>query len=208
MAALKASGHEIIDLYVSLYFLSRGHFLLSTVRPQNLLKPFPQEPSFCLRTEVRFLPIGCMYYKPDLDPRIGKTVTQPIRWGEQNDPGVADALFVLRLPRFIKKIWAWYLRNIRGDKLYADLLENFHEKTVEEYFALVAQREAIREQWWNMWETQKLDFILTVPNPLPASPHSGWVNGWTGCTYTFLFNIVSGLPRTSQMLMTLTSCDT
>ncbi|KAI0776365.1 amidase signature domain-containing protein [Irpex lacteus] len=120
----------------------------------------------------------------------GKTVTKPIRSGERNDPGVADALFVLRLPRFVKKVWAWYWRYVRGDELYAHLLENFNEKTVEEYFALVAQREAIREQWWNMWEEEKIDFILTAPNPLPASPHGGWTNGWTGCTYTFLYNIL------------------
>ncbi len=75
---------------------------------------------------------------------------------------------------------------------------------MEEYFALVAQREAIREQWWNMWEEEKIDFILTAPNPLPASPHGGWTNGWTGCTYTFLYNIVSVLHTTSRAGITHT----
>ncbi|KAI0691847.1 amidase signature enzyme [Cytidiella melzeri] len=120
----------------------------------------------------------------------GKTVAKPIRWGEWNDPGVVDALRVLRLPWLFRKAWAWYWRYIKGDNMYAHLIEGFHEKTVEEYFSLVAQREAIREQWWNMWQKQEIDFILTVPNPLPASPHRGWSNGWTGCTYTFLFNIL------------------
>ncbi|KAI0337627.1 amidase signature enzyme [Trametopsis cervina] len=119
-----------------------------------------------------------------------KTVTNPIRSGEWNDPGVADAVRALRVPWALRKIWVWYWRYIRRDALYADLIEVFHEKTVEEYFALVSRREKVRERWWTMWNEQEIDFILTVPNPLPASPHRGWLDGWKACTYTFLFNIL------------------
>lgn len=79
--------------------------------------------------------------------------------------------------------------------MYADLIETFREKTTEEYFALVARREVIREQWFNLFNDEGLDFVLTVPNPLPAVPHGGMKYGWTGCSYTFLFNIVSSYPR-------------
>ena len=133
----------------------------------------------------------------------GKTVVSPIRWGEWNDAGVVEALRTLRLPFVFRKIWASYWRYIRGDKLYADMIEAFCEKTTKEYFALVARREAIREQWFNMWNDEGLDFVLTVPNALPAVPHGGMKYGWSGCSYSFLFNIVSRLQQCEDDLLTI-----
>lgn len=52
--------------------------------------------------------------------------------------GIAPALRALRLPRFVMKIYAWYLRYIRRDPVYAGLVENFHEKTIQEGYKLVA----------------------------------------------------------------------
>ncbi|KDQ25528.1 hypothetical protein PLEOSDRAFT_1094031 [Pleurotus ostreatus PC15] len=34
------------------------------------------------------------------------------------------------------------------------------------------------------------DFILTVPNALPAVPHGGMKDGWKSCGYTFLWNLL------------------
>ena len=115
---------------------------------------------------------------------------KPFRTGEWNDAGVAEALRMLRLPRILKKLYAWYWRYIRRDEIYAGLIENWSEKTVEEYYALVARREGYREQWFDFWIKEKLDFVLTVPNSLPAAPHGGMKNGWKACGYTFLFNVV------------------
>lgn len=100
---------------------------------------------------------------------------------------------MLRVPRVLKRLYAWYLRYIRRDALYAGLIEAWHEKTVEEYLALVAHREAYREQWFDMWDAHKLDFVLTVPNALPAVPHGGMKEGFKACGYTFLFNVVCNL---------------
>ena len=94
------------------------------------------------------------------------------------------------VPLFLKRIYAWYLRHIRGDPLYAGLIENWHEKTIEEYLALVARREGYRERWHAMMRDQSLDFILTVPNALPAVPHGGMKEGFKACGYTFIFNLV------------------
>lgn len=100
---------------------------------------------------------------------------------------------MLCVPRVLKQLYAWYLRYIRRDALYAGLIEAWHEKTVEEYLALVARREAYREQWFDMWDAHKLDFVLTVPNALPAVPHGGMKEGFKACGYTFLFNVVCSL---------------
>lgn len=121
----------------------------------------------------------------------GKTVMRPVRRGEWMDDGVVEALRVLRLPSIFRKLYVWYWRYIRRDALYADLVDVWREKTVEEYFALVSRREAYREKWFDMWNENNLDFVLTAPNSLPAVPHGGMEYGWTACGYTFLFNIVS-----------------
>lgn len=120
----------------------------------------------------------------------GKTCIKPMRSGESNDPGVREAIAMFRVPRFIKKLYAWYLRYIRRDEVYAGLIEVWHEKTVPEYLALVARREAYREYWFEWMRKEGLDFILTVPNALPAVPHGGMKEGFKACGYTFLFNLL------------------
>ncbi|KAH9924161.1 amidase signature enzyme [Fomitopsis serialis] len=119
-----------------------------------------------------------------------KCCIEPIRTGEFNDPGVVEALAMFRTPRIIKKLYAWYLRYIKRDPLYADLVEVWSEKTVPEYLALVSQREAYRERWYEFMNEQDLDFVLTVPNSLPAVPHGGMKEGWKACGYTFLWNLL------------------
>jgi len=129
----------------------------------------------------------------------GRTVSKPFRSFEGNDAGMIPALRALRLPRFIMKIYVCYLRYFRRDSIYAGLVESFREKTVAEYYALIAQREDYRARWFKVWRGTQVegslgddgvDFILTVPNALPAVPHRGMRHGWKACGYTFIFNLV------------------
>ena len=115
---------------------------------------------------------------------------RPIRWGETNDPGVHQARLMFAMPRFVKSIYAWYLRHIRKDEIYAGLVESCSEKTVEQYLGLIAQREGYRDRWFHALREGAFDFILTAPNALPATPHKGMKGGFKGCGYTFLWNIV------------------
>ncbi|KAI0367168.1 amidase signature enzyme [Pilatotrama ljubarskyi] len=120
----------------------------------------------------------------------GKVSTKPIRWGESNDPGVHQARIAFALPRFVKQLYAWYLRYIKRDDAYAGLVEACYEKNVEQYLALIAKREGYREQWFEKLKNEAIDFVLTVPNALPATPHGGMKHGFKGCGYTFLWNIL------------------
>ncbi|GBE87634.1 Acetamidase [Sparassis crispa] len=119
-----------------------------------------------------------------------KTCMQPMRFNETNDPGVHQARLMFRMPRFVKSLYAWYLRHIRRDEVYAGLIESWYEKSIEEYLALIARREGYRERWFAMMRDEALDFVLTVPNALPAVPHGGMKEGFKACGYTFLFNIL------------------
>ncbi|KAK0192414.1 amidase signature enzyme [Armillaria mellea] len=120
----------------------------------------------------------------------GKTVMQPFQLGETNDPGVSQARIMFALPRWVRRLYVWYLRYLRGDEIYAGLVEGCYEKSITEYWPLVAQREAYRRRWFDMWNEHDLDFLLTVPNALPAVPHGGMREGFKSCGYTFLFNLL------------------
>lgn len=114
----------------------------------------------------------------------------PLLAFEPTDPGMSQAAKYLSLPGFLKSLYTFYIRRIRHDSLYASLLDGFREKSVAEFWALVASREAWKAKWTESWKNSGVDFLLTVPNALPAARHGGMKKGWRVCGYTFLFNIV------------------
>lgn len=192
VTSLEVAGHQIVTLCV----LQRNHSPIYTklieycLTPGTLrthTKPLKSHPNYFWRTVVR-------YYSgfPRLPAHrpAGKTVLRPMRWGEWNDLGMVQAFRMFRVPSLVRHLYAWYLRHIRGDEVYAGLVENWCEKNVEEYYKLVAQREGYRAKWFDMWNREDLDFVLTVPSALPAVPHGGMKDGWKACGYTFLFNLV------------------
>lgn len=116
------------------------------------------------------------------------------------------------LPRPLRILYSWFVRYIYRDPLYADLIAGWHEKPMDEYMNLVAQREEYRLKWFEMWnrsggDSEKggdsgWDFILTVPNALPAVPHGGMKDGWKSCGYTFLWNLVRLFPLPPSLSVT------
>lgn len=122
-----------------------------------------------------------------------KTATAPMRSSfiESNDPGMIQALGIFRLPRLLRWLYTLYVRYMKRDEVYAGLLDGFHEKSVVEFWPYIAKREDYKGRWFEFWkEQEKLDFLLTVPNALPAVPHGGMKEGWRACGYTFLFNLL------------------
>ncbi|KAG5646712.1 hypothetical protein DXG03_002394 [Asterophora parasitica] len=119
-----------------------------------------------------------------------RTGMHPVRTGESNDPGVAQALSMLALPSFLRRLYVWYLRYLKRDEIYAGLVEGWSAKSVYEYWPLVAQREDYRRRWWEMWRQEELDYVLTVPNSMPALPHGGMRDGFKALGYTLLFNLL------------------
>ncbi|KZT35849.1 amidase signature enzyme [Sistotremastrum suecicum HHB10207 ss-3] len=120
----------------------------------------------------------------------GKTMMKPFRWFERNDLGAQNAYSWLKTPRFIKKIYAFIFRYLSRDSLTATIVGNLGEKTVEEQYALNARREAYKAKWFEAWKAQDIDYLLTVPNALPAVPHGGMKTSVASVGYSFLFNII------------------
>ncbi|KAG5717680.1 Acetamidase [Termitomyces sp. T112] len=120
----------------------------------------------------------------------GRTAIKHIRSGESNDTGVVRALQMASLPRWIKRMYIWYVRYIKRDDIYAGILDGFHERSVYDYWPLIAQREDYRRRWFEMLQEEKIDYVLTVPHSLPAVPHNGMRDGVKSFGYTLLFNLL------------------
>lgn len=120
----------------------------------------------------------------------GKTATQPMHHFETNDIGVVQAMRMFQLPSFLRRLYVFYVRYIRRDEIYAGLIEGWYEKRITEFWPAIAQRESYKARWFEYVQKEELDFILTVPNALPAVPHNGMKEGWRACGYAFLFNLV------------------
>ena len=88
------------------------------------------------------------------------------------------------------KLCAWFYRYILRDTVYAAVVEGWHAKDGQEFYALIGERENYRMRWFEYWQQEKLDFVLTVPNALPAMRHGHSRYQWKSCGYTFLFNVV------------------
>lgn len=95
---------------------------------------------------------------------------QPLRRDEKLDPVMSGSKFLLGMPLFIKRLLAMLTRSLTGDELGASLIESLHTKTAAEERALVVARDEYRARWYDAWEEEGLDFVLTVPHPLPAIP--------------------------------------
>nr|POE62960.1 putative amidase pb8b6.03 [Quercus suber] len=124
-----------------------------------------------------------------------KTFRSYFRTGESDDPGARAFGRYMRLPRFIKFFYWAYVRYVKRDKIWASLLEHWHEKSAHENWQWVAKREAYKakvHEWWNTFgdKGDGLDIILTPPNATPALPHSAMKDACASCGYTFLFNLL------------------
>jgi len=96
----------------------------------------------------------------------------------------------MKLPRSVKCLYYLWVKYIRRDKIWADLLYNWHEKNSFEQWEWVAKREAYKALWHDWWNGQELDFLVTPVNATPAIPHGGMREAVSSCGYTFLFNLV------------------
>ncbi|KAL0256262.1 hypothetical protein SLS55_008654 [Diplodia seriata] len=103
-----------------------------------------------------------------------RTFLSFFRTGEWNDAGAAQMAFYVNLPRPLKYLHYLWVKYVKQDPMWADLLHGWHEKSAFEHWKLVSKREAYKAKWHDWWEQEaKMDFLLTVPNATPAVPHDG-----------------------------------
>lgn len=135
--------------------------------------------------------------------RTAKSVTGPLRTGEFISPALRTVRLILRLPLWLKKLQAtflrWFSRPRGRNDAWASLVEVFHPKSALDERRLVVAREAYKAAWHDAWKREGLDFVLTVPHALPAVPRDPRASDratLVSADYAFLFNIVRDLqPR-------------
>ncbi|KAL8718180.1 MAG: hypothetical protein Q9225_004658 [Loekoesia sp. 1 TL-2023] len=103
-----------------------------------------------------------------------RTFLSYFRTGEWIDPGAAQMAFYMSLPSPLRYIHYLFVKYIKRDSFWAELLYEFRERNAYEQWKLVAKREAYKAEWHAWWRDEaKVDVILTPPNATPAVPHGG-----------------------------------
>ncbi len=125
-----------------------------------------------------------------LDADGCQTYEVPRRSWEWLDTGAKQMRRMARLPSPLRYMYYLWVRYVRQDPVWADLVRDWGPKSTFENFKLVAQREAYRERWFAWWDSAKFDVLLTPPNATPALPHDAMHDAVSSCSYTFLFNLV------------------
>lgn len=112
------------------------------------------------------------------------------RPGEWLDEGARQMKRLMNLPGPLRWLYYLWVKYVRRDDVWAGLVKNWRAQTAFENWQLVRDREAYRVKWFEWWNAQKLDVIITPPNATPAVPHKGMYDAVSSCGYTFLFNLV------------------
>lgn len=112
------------------------------------------------------------------------------RSGEREDRGANQMGFMMNLPRPFKYLYYLWVKYVRQDNVWAELMRDWHPKSAYENWQLVMQREAYRAKWFDWWNSVDVDCLLTPPNATPALPHDAMKDACGSCGYTFLFNMV------------------
>ncbi|KAF2010553.1 amidase signature enzyme [Aaosphaeria arxii CBS 175.79] len=121
----------------------------------------------------------------------GATFMNFFRFGEWNDPGAAQMVYYMRLPRAIKYLYYLWVKYVRRDSIWAGLLRHWYPKSAHEYWQLAYKREAYKAKFFDWWsDVAKMDAMITPPNATPAVPHNGMHDAVSSCGYTFLFNLL------------------
>lgn len=162
-SALKAAGHEIIDITPSSF-------------------PPQHKPLDALRIASTLLCADG-----------GKTYYSFFRTFEWMDSGAQQFYFYgTTLPSIFRYMHYLWVRYVRRDWIWASLLQNFRAISAFENWQWVAKREAFRATWfdWLSKPEQSFDFLLCPANATPALPHYAMRDACSSCGYTFLFNLL------------------
>ncbi|KAI0372038.1 amidase signature enzyme [Pilatotrama ljubarskyi] len=125
------------------------------------------------------------------------SILEPRRLGEYINPALLTVRFMLRLPLWLKKLNAaflrWFSRPWGRNDAWASLLEIFHPRTALEERRLIVERDAYRAAWHEAWRREGLDLLLTVPHALPAIPKEPVASDkatLVSANYAFLYNVL------------------
>lgn len=189
---------------VSKTYLEKKKFRVGILRTDNVVDPSPACKRALEMTEAALRRAGHEIVELDppspfealqiasqlLDADGLDTATSFMRSGEWQDRGANQMRFYAQLPRPIKYMYYLWVKYVRRDPIWADLLVNWHPKTTTKYWALIAKRELYKRRFFEHWDEKEIDFMIAPPNATPAVPHNGMNDACASCGYTFMFNLL------------------
>ena len=120
----------------------------------------------------------------------GHQITNALSPNEKINPAAKSILDLLQLPKFIKKILAFFVRS--SDPMASQLYDIMHSKTAVQDREAIVARDVYRAEWHKKWTEEGLDFVLTVPHAFPALENgSSEQTTLMSAGYTLLFNLAS-----------------
>ena len=133
---------------------------------------------------------------------LGHQIRSALSPNETITPAAKSILDLLQLPRIIKKILAFFIRQRSsvvgvgggsggGDPMASQLYGIMHRKTVVQDRQLIIARDVYRAEWHKKWMEEGLDFVLTVPHAFPALENGTSEQATLmSAGYTLIFNLV------------------
>ncbi len=135
------------------------------------------------------------------DTFLGSQIFAKLLPNERLNDALMGTLTLIRRSRFVRslyRLWGY----ITG-RPQPEAPEDLCSKTIVEERELILQRETLRDQWHQQWNSQGLDFVLTVTHPFPALANGDGVKAsLMSASYTFLFNLVCHLLCTYTLPLT------
>ncbi|KAK4042216.1 Acetamidase [Parachaetomium inaequale] len=112
------------------------------------------------------------------------------RPGEWLDAGALQMRRLAALWAPFRYLYYLWVRYVQRDHIWAGLVRHWRLQSAFGNWKLVSQREQYRARWFEWWNEQGLDVIISPPNATPAVPHDGMRDAVSSCGYTFLFNLL------------------
>ncbi|KAG6813163.1 hypothetical protein H0H92_013570 [Tricholoma furcatifolium] len=96
-----------------------------------------------------------------------------------------------QLPSFIRTILAWGMQSILGDAIFANNIRSTRVRTVAEYTALVAERNAFIKMFHTeVWNKYGFDGVIAPVQAVPQLPNGGCYRFSPLAAATILYNVL------------------
>jgi amidase len=111
-----------------------------------------------------------------------------------NDPlslPVKELLRVLNLWSPVRRILEWIAHYALSARVEVMMLEGLRERTVQEYWDVVHERNVFRKTFLDAWNAADMDFVVAPGFGIPAVPHNLSVHATAAGSYTVLYNVLN-----------------
>lgn len=109
---------------------------------------------------------------------------------EPIDSNVRPFVLLAQKPNWFKKLFAWITRLFHNDKRLSLFLSSLGSLSIQEWKALVWERNVISKIVSEQWEIMGLDVLIMPAFPIPLVPIGSFSRTSFGASYCFIWNVI------------------